>query len=339
MRAPSARSVWPWAGYVALAILSFARANRSAAHRSWTEYTMHKHAADTVPASATKHVERGQPESWWGIVRSAADQWIAHKDARMGAALAYYSVFSLGPLILIATAVAGLVFGQEAVRGQISGSLKELLGDSGAQAIQGMLASAGRPREGIIASALGVGALVFAALGVVVQLKDAFNTVWAVTVPPGKGIWGFVRTYVASMAGIVSLGFMLLVSMLVTTALAAGGKYFAPYLPEGLLQAISFLVSLCVIALLFAMMFRWLPDTIVAWRDVWLGAIATAVLFEIGKFLIGFYIGKQGLESTYGAAASIVIVLIWVYYSVQIVLFGAEFTNVYAKQRGTLRQR
>jgi len=274
---------------------------------------------------------------WWPLISRAGAQWLSHKDARLGAALAYYSVFSIGPLIVIAIAVAGLLFGQDAVRGEVTDTLKGVLGDTGAQAINTMLVDASKPREGILATAIGLGALVFAAVGVVVQLKDALNTVWEVKTESGGGIWTFVRTYILSFAGVVSLGFLLLVSMLVTTALAAGGKYVAPYLPEAVLQLAGFVVSFAVIALLFAMMFKWLPDTQVRWRDVWLGALVTALLFEIGKFLIGIYIGKQGLESTYGAAASIVIVLIWVYYSAQIVLFGAEFTNVCAKQHDTNR--
>jgi membrane protein len=200
-----------------------------------------------------------------------------------------------------------------------------------------MLAEASKPKEGILATLIGLGTLLFAAIGVVVQLKDALNTVWEVKTPPGKGIWGFARTYVLSLAGVLSLGFLLLISMLVTTGLSALGKFIAPYIPEVALQIVSLAVSFGVISLLFAMMFKWLPDAEVNWRDVWVGAIATAALFEIGKFLIGLYIGKQGLESTYGAAASIVVVLVWVYYSAQIVLFGAEVTNAYAKACGSLR--
>jgi len=209
-----------------------------------------------------------------------------------------------------------------------------LLGDSGTQAIEAMLKGANRPREGILATVIGVGTLVFA-VGVVIQLKDALNTVWEVETPPGSGIWRFVRTYIWSLAGVLSLGFLLLISLLLTAALSTAGKYVAPYLPEASLQIAGFLVSFAVISLLFAMMFKWLPDTPIAWRDVWLGAILTAALFEVGKFLIGLYIGKQGLESTYGAAASIVVVLIWVYYSAQLVLMGAEFTNVYARRYGS----
>jgi len=274
---------------------------------------------------------------WWTPLQETASRWSEHKDARLGAALAYYSVFSIGPLIVIAIAIAGLVFGGEAVQGQVFGALRGVLGDTGTQAVDAMLKGANRPREGMLATALGIGTLLFAAVGVVVQLKDAFNTVWDVETPPGSGIWRFARTYILSFAGVLAIGFLLLVSLLLTAALSAIGKYIAPYLPEAALQSAGFAASFAVIALLFAMMFKWLPDAQVAWRDVWLGAILTAALFEVGKFLIGLYIGKQGLESTYGAAASIVVVLIWVYYSAQLVLMGAEFTNVYARRYGSRR--
>src|SRR6266403_3348871 len=267
------------------------------------------------------------------VVKEAATNWSSHKDARQGAALAYYSVFSLGPIIVIAIAVAGFLFGREAVSGQVASSIKDMLGDTGAKAVQAMLVDAGRPREGFIATLLGLGALLFAAIGVVVQLKDALNTVWEVEPPQASGVWQFVRAYMASLAAVLSLGFLLLVSLLLTTAFAVGGKYFAPYVPEMAMHALGSLMSFGMITLLFAMMFKWLPDTDVAWRDVWLGAAVTAALFEIGKLLIGLYIGKQGLESTYGAAASLVILLIWVYYSSQLVLIGAEFTRIYAKRR------
>ncbi len=271
-------------------------------------------------------------KSWWTLFKDAAANWSAHKDARQGAALAYYSVFSLGPLMVIAIAIAGLVFGQEAVRGQVGAQLQGLLGDTGAQAVQAMLSGASKPAQGILASILGIGTLLFAAVGVVVQLKDALNTVWEVAPSKEGGIWAFVRTYIASLAGVLAVGFLLLVSLLLTTLLSAGSKYFAPFLPEVALQIVGSLVSFAVITLLFAMMFKWLPDARVDWRDVWLGAAITAALFEVGKLLIGLYIGKQSLESTYGAAASLVVLLIWIYYSSQIVLMGAEFTRVHAKR-------
>jgi membrane protein len=275
--------------------------------------------------------------AWWAPLRETVNRWSEHKAARLGAALAYYSVFSLGPLIVIAIAIAGLVFGAEAVRGQVLATLNGLLGEAGTQAIEAMLKGADLPREGAVTTVIGIGTLLFAAVGVVVQLKDALNTVWEVETTPGSGIWRFVRSYVLSLAAVLSLGFLLLISMLLTAALAAAGKYVAPYLPEVALQIAGFAASFTVISLLFAAMFKWLPDTKIEWRDVWLGAVLTAALFEVGKFLIGLYIGKQGLESTYGAAASIIVVLIWVYYSAQLVLMGAEFTNVYARRYGSRR--
>jgi membrane protein len=269
----------------------------------------------------------------WSLLKDTAASWSNHKAARLGAALAYYSIFSLGPVLVIAVAVAGLTFREEAVRGEVGAQLRALLGDAGAQAVNAMLLGASKPMEGTLATVLGVGALMFAAVGVVVQLKDALNTVWEVDPPKASGIWDFVRTYMVSLAAVLSLGLLLLVSLLLTTALAAGGKYIAPYVPELAMHALGSLVSFGMITLVFAMMFKWLPDTYVAWRDVWLGAAVTAALFEIGKLLIGLYIGKQALESAYGAAASLVVLLIWVYYSSQLVLMGAEFTRVYAKRR------
>jgi membrane protein len=214
-----------------------------------------------------------------------------------------------------------------------------LLGKGGAEAVGMMLAAANQPREGTLALVLGVGTLILAAIGVVVQLKDALNTVWETKPPEGGGVWRFLRTYLLSLAGVLGLGFLLIVSMLATTALAVLGKFMAPYFPEALAQIAGSVVSFGVLALMFAGMFKWLPDTPVDWRDVWSGAILTAALFELGKVLIAYYIGKQGLESTYGAAASLVVLLIWVYYSAQIVLFGAEFTNVIAKRRAARGKR
>jgi membrane protein len=275
----------------------------------------------------------------WLVAKEAAENWSSHRDSRQGAALAYYSVFSLGPIIVIAIAVAGFFFGSEAVSGQVAASTRGLMGDTGAKAVQAMLADAGRPREGLLASLLGLGALLFAAIGVVVQLKDALNTVWEVGDPPGQGTWLFVRNYVVSLAAVLALGFLLLVSLLVTTALAALTKVATPHVDGWILHLISVMVSLFVTSLLFAMMFKWLPDAPVDWYDVWLGAITTAALFEIGKSAIAFYIGKQGLESTYGAAASIVVVLIWVYYTSQIILIGAEITHAFAKHHGSIKAR
>jgi len=274
---------------------------------------------------------------WWTVAKEAAANWSSHKDAKQGAAIAYYSVFSLGPIIVIAIAVAGLLFGRETVTTEVITSIKGMLGESGAKAIEAMLAGANRPASGVFATILGVGALLFAAIGVVVQLKDALNTVWEVEETQKAGVWQFARNYVLSFAAVLGLGFILLVSLVMSAAAAALGKYGASFMPEGVLHFANILISFVVVAVLFAMMFKWLPDVSVSWRDVWLGALLTALFFEIGKAAIGFYIGKQGLESTYGAAASIVVVLIWVYYTSQIVLMGAEITHSYAEHNGSLK--
>lgn len=273
------------------------------------------------------------------IVRDAAINWSIHKDARQGAALAYYSIFSIGPMIVIAIAIAGLFFGRDAVSGQVASSVKDLLGDAGANAIQAMLVDAGRQREGIIATLLGFGTLLFAAIGVVIQLKEALNIVWEVGPPQRAGLQSYFLTYLLSLGGVLTLGFLLMVSLLLTTVIAAAGKYAASFAGPLLLPAATMLVSFTVIAVLFGMMFKWLPDAPIDWHDVWLGALVTAALFEIGKFAIGFYIGRQGLESTYGAAASIVVVLIWVYYSSQIILMGAEITHAFAVHHGSIKKR
>jgi membrane protein len=298
------------------------------------EYILH-HAPPVRKRRSESALPLSSPRAWWSLLRDTANSWMAHKAARLGAALAYYSIFSLGPLMLIAISVAGLLFGRDAVHGQVSAQLASLLGEQGARGIESMLAGAGRSGEGALATALGLATLVFAAVGVVVQLKDALNTVWEVEPKAKSGLWGFVRTYAISIAAVLAVAFLLLVSLLVTTALSAVGNTLEQYMPEAVFHVVIFIVSFAVISVLFAMMFKWLPDAFISWRDVIPGAILTAALFEAGRFLIGLYIGKQGLESTYGAAASIVVVLIWVYYSAQLVLFGAEFTAVYARKYGS----
>lgn len=276
--------------------------------------------------------------SLWSVVKETMANWAARQPGRVGAALAYYSVFSLGPLILIAIATAGLVFGQQTVRDEVMATMRTTLGDSGATAVAAMLAGAASPHQGILATFCGAALLAFAAIGVVVQLKDALNTIWDVETPPGRGLWTLLRTYVVSIAAVLALGFLLLVSLMFTTALAVAGKFVAPYMAEAPLQLLGSFTSFCLVTVMFAMTFKWLPDTHVAWREVWLGAALTAVLIEIGKAVIGLYVGKLGLESIYGGAAALVVVMMWVYYSAQLVLFGAEFTHVYAVRRARARQ-
>ena len=269
----------------------------------------------------------------FNAIKEAGAQWLAHKSPKAGASLAYYSVFSMGPLVVVVISIAALVFQRESVQQQVVDSIKGVMGDKGAEAVGAMLKGAGTTGQGAFATIIGTATLLFAAIGVVVQLKEALNTVWEVEADRHSGLWGFVREYVLSLAGVLALGFLLMISMLLSAGLAAMGKYMGSALPEPLMQALSFVVSFLTTTAMFGLLFKWMPDAEVEWRDVMLGAVGTAALFEIGKFVISFYIGKQGLESTYGASASIVVVLIWVYYSAQILLFGAEFTHACSEQR------
>lgn len=276
---------------------------------------------------------------WRTLLKETFSNWSNHKCSTFGAALAYYSIFSFGPLMLIATVIAGMFFGPDAVRGEVSNQVRGLLGNSGGEALEALLAGANHPYQGLLATLFGVFTLLFAAVSVVVQLKSALNTVWEVQPSADdSGWWQVIRTYLVSLAGVLSLGFLLLVSLLFTAALSAADKVATGYLPSPTWQIVGSLVSFLLVTVLFAMMFKWLPDAEVDWRDVMLGAVLTAALFEIGKFVIGYYVGKLGLESTYGAAASLVMLLLWVYYSSQIVLLGAEFTHVYAKRRDARQQ-
>lgn len=272
------------------------------------------------------------------VLVTAFNNWSRHRSARLGAALAYYSVFSLGPLLLIVISIAGLLFSEDAVRGSLTAQFRELLGPTGAQAVEAMLKGASSATAGGATAVFGLLLLFVAALGVVVQLKDALNTVWDAPQPQGSGFRWYLRTYVISLAGVMALGFLLIVSLVVSTVLAAVTTWAGHVVGnEALLgQAAGTVISLGLLTVLFAMLFKWFPDVPVRWRDVWVGALTAAVLFEMGKLAIAWYIGRQGLESTYGAAASLVVLLIWVYYTAQIVLFGAELTHAWALRRSPL---
>lgn len=271
----------------------------------------------------------------WDVFKTAYNNWSRHKSGRLGAALAYYSVFSLGPLLLIIISIAGVMFSEEAVRGSLTGEFRDLLGPEGAQAIDAMLrGAASRERSGI-AAVSGIGLLLIAAVGVVVALKDALNTIWDVQPGDSDGLWWYVRTYLISLAGVLALGFLLIVSLVVSTMLAAVTAWASSAIgSEALLgQVASTVVSLFVLIVLFAALFKWFPDAAVGWQDAFAGAAVAALLFEAGKLGIAWYIAHQGLQSMYGAAASIVVLLIWVYYTAQIVLFGAEVSRAWALHR------
>jgi membrane protein len=272
--------------------------------------------------------------SFWSLLRQTFYEWSEDGAPRLGAALAYYSVFSIGPLLLIAISVASLVFEGGAVQREVVNQITKLVGQQGAEAVQAILANVSIGSQSTIGTVLGIGVLLFGAVAVVVQLKDALNIIWDIE-PDGSGIWYYVRTYGLSLAAVLGLGFMLAVSLFTTTLISTAGTLWGSGLPQSVMAAINFIADLAVLTLLFALMFKLLPDTEVAWSDVWLGAAFTTFLFIGGKFAIAFYLGRQGLESTFGAASSIVLILVWIYYSAQIVFFGAEFTQVYARTHGS----
>ena len=278
----------------------------------------------------------GKAKTAFDVLKQTFRDWSDDHAPRLGAALAYYTVFSIAPLIVIVVAIAGLWFGKQQAQDQIFNEISGLVGQKGATAIAGMLQAANKPHQGIIASALAIVTLVFGATGVFVQLQDALNTIWEVKPKPGRGVMGFIRQRLLSLAAVFGIGFLLLVSLIVSAGLSAAGKWIAGAMPGGeeLWHAINFVVSFVIVAALFTFMFKYLPDVKIGWRDVWLGGAITALLFTLGKFALGMYLGRSSVSSAYGAAGSLVIVLLWVYYSAQILFFGAEFTQVYANRFG-----
>jgi membrane protein len=270
------------------------------------------------------------------IFKNTFTEFGEDKAMRLGAALAYYSVFSLAPLLLIAIGVAGLLFGEKYAHQQVSEQLSGLLGAGAAQTLESMMAARDKDSS-LVATIVGMGILIFGASGVFGQLQDALNTIWEVKPKSRGGIWGFIRTRFLSMAMVLGTGFLLLVSLILTTVVSAAAGYMERItsVPESVLHVVNLILAFGVVTLLFAMIFKFLPDVNVKWRDVVIGAIGTALLFTGGKYLLGLYLGRETVASAYGAAGSFVVLLLWVYYSSLILLFGAEFTQVYAKQTGS----
>ena len=266
----------------------------------------------------------------------ATKAWWDDDAIRLGASLAYYTLFALAPILLVATAVAGLVFGAEAARGQIVGQLDQLVGPDGARAVQSLLEGASHRRAGMLASVLGAITFTVAAMGAFLELQAALNTIWRVKPNPRANVRGFVLDRLRSFGLVVAIGFLLMVSLAVTASLTALHAWLAqrsPSIPVAWGGANVF-ASVVVTTALFALLYRFLPDVRLRWRDVTTGAFVTAILFTIGQQLIGLYLGQTSVSSSYGAAGSVMILLLWVYYSCQILLFGAEFTRVYAERRG-----
>jgi len=279
-------------------------------------------------------------EAWWLLVRKAIASWVADYAPSMGAALSYYSVFSLAPLLLIVISIAGLAFGEEAVRGELFGQLNGLLGADAAKAIEGLLASVSQPTEDIASTVIGVAVMLIGATTVFGELQDALDRIWRAPARDRTGgLWGLVRERLLSFGMILGLSFMLMVSLVFSAAVAALGKWWAGAFGswELLLQCVNLVVGFALTTVVFAMIYKLMPRVSVQWRDVWIGSLVTALLFTIGRFLIGLYIGKSGVASGFGAAGSLIVVFVWVYYSAQIFLIGAEFTWVYATTYGSMR--
>ena len=271
------------------------------------------------------------------LFTTALTAWWDDDAPRLGASLAFYTLFAIAPVLIVAIAIAGMVFGAAAVRGEVVGQLDQLIGSDGARAVQSLLEGANQPRTGLVATLVGTVAFVVASTGAFLELQAALNKIWRVTPRPAVRVRAFVLDRLRSFGLVVAIGFLLLVSLAVTAALAALGGWLAarsPNLPM-VWSVVTVMVSLIVTTALFALLFRVLPDVHLRWRDVMTGALVTAVLFTIGQQLIGLYLGQSGVASTYGAAGSVMILLLWVYYSCQILLFGAEFTRAYAVRQGT----
>ena len=291
-------------------------------------------------------VDRGQVHlsaaQLWRLCVQAVEGWLDDRASSMGAAIAYYTMFSIAPLLLIAISVAGLIFGREAASGEVLSQLRGLMGEAGALAVQTMLEGTSHPAKSLAATLTGTALLLVGATTVFAELQDAMDRIWRVpTRGRASGLWGLVRARLLSFGMILGIGFLLMTSLVLSAAIAAFGRWAGPRLTgwEVLATTLNFAISYLLVAVMFALIYKVMPRARIAWRDVWLGALVTALLFNIGKQLIGLYIGKSGVTSAFGAAGSLAVVLLWVYYSAQIFLLGAEFTWAYAHTFGSCRER
>jgi membrane protein len=279
-----------------------------------------------------------QRKSIWQFLKTTVNEWVEAEPFQLAAALSYYTLFSLAPLLLIAIGVAGFVFGREAAQNQIVETLQGMIGQDSAKTVQEMIqASNEKPKTGMLSTVIGFVALLFGAGGVVGQLQTSLNRIWEVKPKPGQGIWGFLRQRFFSFAMVLAIGFLLLVSLVVTAVLSSFTGMLSSFLGDATFVAhtIDIVVSFGFVTLLFALIYKYVPDVEIQWRDVWVGAALTSILFTLGKYLIGLYIGTSGVSSTFGAAGSLITILVWVYYSSLIFFLGAEFTRVYATEYGS----
>ena len=279
-------------------------------------------------------------QQWVGVCEKAVYGWLDDRIPTMGAAIAYYTVFSLAPILVMVIAVGGLAFGQQAAEGALFAELAGLIGAESAVAVQALLRSASGTQSGIFATAVGIGTLIIAATAVLTELQSALNLIWKAPPSGGLGVWHLIKSRLAGLSIILVIGFLLLVSLVLSTALAAFSDYLDWILP-GLattLNVVHMTLSFAFTTVLFALIFKILPDKANEWEEVWLGAAVASLLFTIGKHLISLYIGSSNIASTYGAAGAFIIILVWVYYSVQILLLGAEFAKAHADQRCAYRE-
>lgn len=276
-----------------------------------------------------------KPKDFLTLLKKTYKDWSEDKASQLAAALAYYTIFSLSPLLVIAIAVAGFVWGEEAARGAIVSQISGLVGQQGAEQVQTMIQSANDPGRGILATIISLVVLVLGATGVFNQLQDAMNTIFEVKNKPA-GVWSMVRERFLSFAMVIAIGFMLLASLVVTAALSLMGNAMLNLMLgfEFLIQILNFVISFAIVTLLFAVMFKYLPDIKISWKDTLLGAAVTSLLFTIGRTAIGLYLGNSSVGSAFGAAGSLIVILVWLYYTGQILFFGAEFTQIYAQNYG-----
>ncbi len=273
----------------------------------------------------------------WKLFQETFQEWSEDKASRLAAALAYYTIFSIAPLLIIVIAIAGAVYGEEAARGEIVRQIQGLVGASGAEFIQTAIQNANKPQTGMMASIISVGVLLLGATGLFTELQDSLNTIWEVKPKPGRTVTNMIRLRFLSFAMVLGIGFLLLVSLIISAALAALATYFSNLIPgvDFLWQILNFIISFVITTFLFGLIFKVLPDVKIAWSDVLIGASLTSFLFSIGRFLLGQYLGNGSFGSTYGAAGSLVVILAWVNYAAQILFFGAEFTQVYSRRHGS----
>jgi membrane protein len=272
------------------------------------------------------------------LLKQTAQEWVQDKAPQLGAALAYYTVFSLAPLVLVLISVVGLLFRNDPAGAwnKITEQMSYFLDKSAVQVVQNIAQQASEPGKDVIATVIGVVLALFGASGVFGQLQDALNTVWGVKAKPGSGLWSFFRSRFLSFAMVGGVCFLLLVSLTIESVLKAFSHYVQSVMPGGIVIAMSvyLMFDLAVVVLLFAIIFKYLPDVKIQWRDVWIGAVMTSLFFAIGKWALGLYLGSGKAGAAYGAASSLITLLLWIYYSSQILLFGAEFTQVYANRAG-----